>query len=163
MYCFNFRAAVSQNLHRTNDLSTYLSFTSKGFCDWKNALRTFRLHNHSRFHSECLHVIQQQSRSSIILQMDTAAEPEQEHRRRLFMAEVSSLEYLLRQGIAFRWHIEEEGNLFQLMQLRSFDIPSLDQWLTDKKYLSRDIVNELAEERALIILRNLCNEVKFHN
>ena len=94
--------------------------------------------------------------------MDTVAKQQQEQRRRLFMAEVSSFKYLLRQGIAFRGHREEEGNLFQLMQLRSIDIPGLDQWLTDKKYLSHDIVNELAKEMALIILRNLCNEVKFH-
>ena len=46
------------------------------------------------------------------------------------------------------------------MQLRSVDIPGLDQWLADKKYLSHDIVNELAKEMALIVLRSLCVEVK---
>ena len=76
------------------------------------------------------------------------------------MVEVSSLQYLLRQGVALRGLCEEEGNLFQLMQLRSIDIPGLDQWLADKKYLSHDIFNELAKEMALIILRSLCVKVK---
>ena len=139
-----------------------MSFISAGFCDWKNALRALRLHNHSKFHSECLYIVQQQSKLSIVAQIDIVTKKQQEQRRRLFMAEVSSLKYLLRQGIAIRGHSEDEGNLFQLIQLRSIDIPGLDQWLTDKKYLSHDIVNELAKEMALIILRNLCNEVKFH-
>lgn len=137
-----------------------MSFISSGFCDWKNSLRALRLHNHSRFHSECLYVIQQQSQSPIISQLGIVAKQQQEQRRRLFMAEVSSLQYLLRQGIAFRGHSEEEGNLFQLMQLRSSDIPGLDQWLADKKYLSHNIVNELAKEMSLIILRSLCVGVK---
>jgi hypothetical protein len=78
----------------------------------------------------------------------------------MFMAEVSSLKFLLQQGIAFRGHSEDEGNLFQLMQLRSNDISGLDQWLNDKKYLSHDIVNELAKEVALVILRSLSVEVR---
>ncbi|CAM4768570.1 unnamed protein product [Rotaria magnacalcarata] len=112
-----------------------------------------------QIHSECLYVVQQQSKPSILVQIDTVTKQQQEQRRRLFMAEVSSLQYLLRQGIALRGRSENEGNLFQLMLLRSVDITGLDQWLHDKKYLSHDIVNELAKEMALIILRNLCIEI----
>ena len=99
-----------------------MSFISRGFCDWKNATRALRLHSHSKFHSECLYVMQQQSKPSIVSQIDVVAKQQQEQRRRLLMAKVSSLQYLLRQGIAFRGHSDEEGNLFQLMQLRSTDI-----------------------------------------
>jgi hypothetical protein len=104
-------------------------------------------------------VIQQQSKPSVITRIDIVARQQQEQRRRLLMVEVSSLQYLLRQGIAIRGHNEEDGNLFQLMRLRSIDIPGLDQWLIDKKYLSHDIINELAKEMSLIILRNICLEV----
>ncbi|CAF5109244.1 unnamed protein product [Rotaria sp. Silwood1] len=78
VYCFYCRAAFSQNLHRANDLSTNMSFISAGFCAWENALRTLPLHNHSKFHSECFYVIQQQSKPSIISQIDTVAKRQQE-------------------------------------------------------------------------------------
>ncbi len=136
-----------------------MSFTSSGFSDWKNTLRALAQHNSSRFHSECLYVVQQQSKPSVMARIDTVTKQQQEQRRQLLMAEVSSLRYLLRQGIAFRGHTEVDGNLFQLMQLRSTDIPGLDQWLDNKKYLSHDIINELAKEMALIILRSICVEV----
>jgi hypothetical protein len=136
-----------------------MALISSGFSDWKNAVRALAQHNGSRFHSECLYVIQQQSKPSVITRIDIVARQQQEQRRRLLMVEVSSLQYLLRQGIAIRGHNEEDGNLFQLMRLRSIDIPGLDQWLIDKKYLSHDIINELAKEMSLIILRNICLEV----
>jgi hypothetical protein len=131
-----------------------------GFSNWKNALRGFRLHESSRFHSDCVYAVQQRSKLSVVAQIDTAAKKQQEQRRRLFMAEVSSLKYLLRQGIALRRNKEEEGNLFQLMKLRCNDIPGLDEWLNERKYFSHDIINELAKEMAHVILRSVSAEVK---
>lgn len=159
MYCFYCRAAVNQQLRQPNNLLAHMSFTSSGFSDWKNALRALAQHNSSRFHSECLYITQQQSKPSVIARIETATRQQQEQRRGLLMAEASSLQYLLRQGIPFRGHTEVDGNLFQLMQLRSADIPGLHQWLDNKKYLSHDIINELAKEMALIILRSICVEV----
>lgn len=147
---------MNQKLHQLNSLSTQTLLITSGFSDWKNALRALSQHNSSRFHSECLYVVQQQSKPSVITRLDTVAKQQQEQRRRLLLVEVSSLQYLLRQGIAFRGHNEEDGNLFQLMRLRSADIPGLDQWLIDRKYLSHDIINELAKEMSLMILRNIC-------
>ncbi|CAF3500966.1 unnamed protein product [Adineta steineri] len=159
LYCFSCRAAVNQKLHQPNGLAAHMSFTSSGFSDWKNALRALAQHNSSRFHSECLYISQQQSRPSVIARIDTASRQQQEQRRQLLMAEASSLQYLLRQGIPFRGHTEVEGNLIQLMRLRSADIPGLHQWLDNKRYLSHDIINELAKEMALIILRSICVEI----
>jgi hypothetical protein len=140
VYCFSCRAVVNQKLHQPNNLSTHLSFTSSGFSDWKNALRALAQHNSSRFHSECLYIAEQQSKPSVIARIDTATRQQQEQRRRLLMAEASSLQYLLRQGIALRGHTEVDGNLFQLMQLRSPDIPGLRQWL-DNKNICRTILS----------------------
>jgi hypothetical protein len=119
------------------------------------------LHEGSRFHSECVYAVQQQSKLPVTAQIDIVAKKQQEQRRRLFMAEVSSLKYLLRQGMPFRAHTEDEGNLFQLMKLRCNDIPGLDDWLNERKYLSHDVLNELAKEMALVILRSVYTEVKF--
>jgi hypothetical protein len=159
MYCFYCRAAVNQKFHQPSDLAAHTSFTSSGFSDWKNARRALAQHNSSRFHSDCLYIVQQQSKPSVISRIDTATRQQQEQRRRMLMAEASSLQYLLRQGIAFRGHTEVDGNLFQLIHLRGADIPGLHQWLDNKKYLSHDIINELAKEMALIILRSICVEV----
>ena len=53
-----------------------------------------------------------------------------------------TLRYLLRQGMAVRGHHEEEGNLTQLLLLRSNEIPQLKVWLKEKKYCSPEIQNE---------------------
>ncbi|CAF3882931.1 unnamed protein product [Rotaria sp. Silwood1] len=161
LYCFYCRATVNQQLHQPNNLLAHMSFTSSGFSDWKNALRALAQHNSSRFHSECLYIAQQQSKPSILARIETVTRQQQEQRRGLLMIEASSLQFLLRQGIAFRGHTEVDGNLFQLMQLRSADTPGLHQWLDNKKYLSHDIINELAKEMALIILRSICVERPF--
>ena len=42
--------------------------------------------------------------------------------RDLLMKQLSSLQFLLRQGLAIRGHKETEGNLIQLLELRSEDI-----------------------------------------
>ena len=60
----------------------------------------------------------------------------------VFMKELSSLWMLLCQGLSIRGHTEQEGNLMQLLYLRSDDDPRLKEWIKDSKYLSVDIVNE---------------------
>ncbi|CAF1642600.1 unnamed protein product [Didymodactylos carnosus] len=62
--------------------------------------------------------------------------------------------YLLRQGLPLRGYSEEESSLFQLIKLRSQDISGLKQWIENGKYLSHDIVNEIAKEIPLTIVRN---------
>ena len=119
------------------------------------------MHEGSRFHAECLYAVQQQSKLPITTQIDIAIKKQQEHRRRLFMVQVSSLKYLLRQGMAFRGHIDDEGNLFQLMELRCDDVLGLNEWLSGRKYFSHDIINQLAKEMAHDILRSVSTEVKF--
>ena len=77
------------------------------------------------------------------------------------MVQVSSLKYLLQQGMVFRGHIDDEGNLFQLMKLRCDDVPGLNEWLSDRKYFPHDIINELAKEMAHDILRSVSKGAKF--
>ena len=55
---------------------------------------------------------------------------------------MSSLKYLLKQGLAIRGHDDIEGNLLQLLAFRSEDCPELNSWLRDRKYFSPDILNE---------------------
>ena len=67
----------------------------------------------------------------------------QQQRQRNLLIQISSLRMLLRQGMAVRGRTEPEGNLQQLLILRTEDVPDLSRWSTDKYYLSHGIVNEL--------------------
>ena len=60
----------------------------------------------------------------------------------MFLKQLSSLRMLLRQGLAIKGHDKFDGNLEQLLQLRSKDDKDLKIWLQNSEYLSHDIVNE---------------------
>ena len=61
------------------------------------------------------------------------------------MVIIEHLQYLSRQDLPFRRHNDCESNFYQLLLLRSKDIPQLKDWLMKKKgkYISHDIQNEL--------------------
>ena len=50
---------------------------------------------------------------------------DQQSHREMLLRQISSLKFLLRQGLAIRGHEELEGNLLQLLKLRSEDFPDL--------------------------------------
>ena len=66
---------------------------------------------------------------------------------------------ITRQGLAVRGHDSSEGNLFQLLQLRSEDDAQLSIWLREKKYFSPEIVNEQIELMANSVLRSILSEI----
>ena len=55
----------------------------------------------------------------------------------------------MRQRLAVRRHNEIEGNLMQLLLLRSNDCPHLKDWMKEKNYLSSDILNGLMSNSVL--------------
>ena len=73
---------------------------------------------------------------------------------------LSSLRYLLKQGLPIRGHHEENGNLVQSLQCRSEDIDNLKTWVSRKKYLSHEIINEQIEMMAHHVLRGLLEKIK---
>lgn len=75
-------------------------------------------------------------------QLSNQLKQDQQVHRRMLAIQLSSLRYLLRQGIAIRGHEQIEGNLMQLLLLRSEDCCELKKWVEEKKYLSSEIVNE---------------------
>ncbi len=76
-------------------------------------------------------------------QLSKQLKSEQLQHHRMLMIQLHSLHFLLRQGLAVRGHDQEEGNLFQLLKLRSEDHDELNSWLKGKKYLSSEIINEM--------------------
>ena len=65
---------------------------------------------------------------------------DQQWHREMLIKEISSLRYLMRQGLAVRGCKEEEGNLYQLLKCRSEDVGTLSKWLNDGRYLSHEVV-----------------------
>ena len=69
---------------------------------------------------------------------------------------LSSMKYLLQQGLAIRGHQESDGNLNQLLQLRSEDDPCLGRWL---KGTSPQIINELITLLGSALLQELLTKI----
>lgn len=78
----------------------------------------------------------------------------------MLLIEIQCIKCLLRQGIALRGHVEDEGNLIQLLKLREADVDGLSSWIKEGNYLSHDIVNEICQIISLSIVRELVKEVK---
>ena len=71
----------------------------------------------------------------------------------------TSLQYLARQGLSFRGHIEENGNFYQLIKLCSDDCDDLRLWLQQKRaFMSHEVQNEVLQIMAHQILRSIIKD-----
>ena len=81
-------------------------------------------------------------------------------RRDSFLILMSSLQYLLRQGLAISGHEDMEGNLMQLLLLRAKDNHGLQKFISERCYLSAAITTELIGLMAKRVQDNLLSEIK---
>ena len=77
----------------------------------------------------------------------------------MLLKQISSLKYPLRQGLAVREHNDLEGNLLQLLKLRSSDCTELEPWIRERRYFSPVILNEQISLMGLTVLRGLLNDI----
>ncbi len=68
-------------------------------------------------------------------------------------------EDLVRQGLALRGHSEIEGNLMQLLLLRTSEYPELKHYMNDGKYFPHDIINEL-HMMGMFVLKCILSDIK---
>ena len=73
----------------------------------------------------CRTAIKQIKAAPIDAQLSKQVSDDQASARTAFLAILGSIRYLARQGVAMRDHIEEQGNLMQLLTLRAQDISVL--------------------------------------
>ena len=158
LFCFPCMTAESRNL-MVFSKNTEASFVSAGFCNWRKASQCFRKHETSQAHSEALLKLSTSHTDSIASQLDNARKKEDRLHREALIKQLSSLRYLTSQGLPIRGHDDTEGNLFQLMQLRSEDDPNLKAWVCARKYFSPEIVNEQMEIMANCVLRNILSDI----
>ena len=90
---------------------------------------------------------------SIVVQLSTV---QQDKRHRGLLIQLEAMRLLLRQGIALRGHTDKESNLYQLLSSWSKDNEYAKQWLSEAKYMSHDIVNELLTTMGHTVLCKSC-------
>ena len=135
-FCFYCRFAASRDLLRFSSKSED-AFAARGFDNWKKAKEKFGNHERSQSHGEAVLKYRALQRPRVSAQINQQIAQEQLARRQAFLTQLSSLRYLMRQGMGVRGHKEEEGNLQQLLKCRAEDIPTLKEWLNHSSYKSR--------------------------
>ena len=158
-YCYYCRTAVSKGLI-TFSKKGKDTFVHTGFDNWKKAKEQFKEHEQCQVHMEVCMKLEFLHQPSIATRLSSQLLESQARRRKMLLKELSSIRYLARQGLAFRGHKENDGNLYQLLKLRADDVDGLELWLSDGQYLSHDIVNELLEMMAHQLLRGLLQVIR---
>ncbi|CAF1551807.1 unnamed protein product [Adineta ricciae] len=139
VYCYYCRNAFLSGFHPESNKIGETTLTCTGFTDWKNAISRFSKHESGKVHHDCVYLVNQQQKPTVAAQLSLTHQAQQSQRRRMLFIEVECIRYLLRQGLALRGHIEEEGNLLQLLKLREADVDGLSSWIKEGNYLSHQI------------------------
>ena len=121
---------------------------------WKKAREKFDTHVKSDLHKQAVLKVEVSQQESV---MNRQAMSEQKVHQQM---QLSSLKFLLRQGLAVRGYDDLEGNLLQLLKLRSNDCTDLAMWVKERKYFSPVILNEQIALMGLTILRGLLSDIK---
>ena len=129
------------------------AFITSGFNNWKKTLQ-------SSIHKEAMLKIEMLKQPSIGFQLSSQINKDQKIRRKMLLITLSSLKFLVRQGLAIRGHEEMEGNLMQLLLLQAERCPDLKRCIHDKQYLSGEIANEFIALMGNAVLRALLSEIR---
>ena len=85
---------------------------------------------------------------------------EQKQSRTCLLKLISSLKYLAGQGLAIQWRSSCDGNVIELLNLRSEDVEGLRSWLARKhNYTSHHIQNDIRRIMCHMILRKIVRDV----
>ena len=141
------------------------AFVDRGFGSWNKAIERFNDHERSEMHREAVEKLAaKSSRANVVTQLHLCCEADQKFHREMLMKLLSSVRFLARQGLAFRGHTETseafEGNLYQLLQLRSEQNNHMRLWLKKREYISPDIVNEIIVLMGQNVLRTILAQIK---
>ena len=142
MFCY-----ICIQAHKKKNISSrYINqcFTSKGFCNWKDAAIVFKKHDHSKCHREALERTLKLTKSTKDIG-ETLSEHhsnEKSENRRSLLKIISNIRFLARQGLLLRGDgDEDDSNFVQLMKARGEDNTKLLEQMKKKtnKYTCADI------------------------
>lgn len=127
VFCYECRCISKREL-LTFSKNSSPAFTSSGFNNWKKAVQKFNSHETSHAHREAHMKMVTLSRSVLPECFSVQIHCAQEGRRKALLTQLSSLRYLLRQGLAVRGHnddsresetaFDDDGGMFPIHVLR---------------------------------------------
>ncbi|XP_054267247.1 zinc finger MYM-type protein 1-like [Macrosteles quadrilineatus] len=139
------------------------AFSEKGFSNWKKAIEKFGNHQTSDAHCQAV-LSYSQLQAPIESQLSHVKLEQQKLALESLMTIISSVKYLVRQGMAVRGHKNDEGNLMELLKVRCEDKPSLKQWLEkDITYTHPTIQNEIIQILGNEIIYSIVQSIKLSN
>ena len=157
-FCSTCRYCYKRNL-LTDKLGEAM-FVTEGFNNWKKAIERFERHARSGLHKEAILKVQYLKQPGIDVHLNNQHLATLKVRRDNLLILLSSLKYLLRQGLAIRGHEEINGNLMQLLLLQAKGNCALQSFISDKHYLSNDIINEMIKLMSRTVLQQLLVEIR---
>ena len=146
------------------DRSLETTFISKGFNNWKKATQKFVEHQSSSQHRFALSQLAATKSLAVNTQLDDQHRRQQQAAGKSLIKVVRVVRYLLRQGLVFRGHNEDEGNFMQLLNLMAEDDKAMQLYMCKKtKYVSAQAQNELIEMFGEVIVRKQASDIHKKN
>lgn len=138
------------------------AFTSVGFKNWKKALEKFSQHELSDSHrfavSQIVHLAEH---GNIDAHLNDQVKHQQQVAKKCLTIIFTSVQYLARQGLAFRGHTPDSGNFYQLLLVRCEDNVELSNWLKRKTdFTSPESQNEILSMFSHAIQHQIVNAIK---
>ena len=164
VFCYYCQSAIKQKKVFSTGCAES-AFTTRGYCDWKNAKAAFNKHEVSKIHLECTQVIKviPQSHKNCGDLLSEAYCKEKIVNRCMFAKILTNMHFLARQGLPIRGDGDEnESNFIQLLKLRGRDDSRVYDWLKRKtnKYTSPEVQNEIFKIMYLEILRRVSKTIR---
>ena len=133
-----------------------------GFSNWKDATRCFGKHEATAAHKAALDFVVSipNTTSDVGMMLSSAHAKQKKFNSTCLLKIAQSIQYLAKQGIAFRGNGDEtDGNFMQLLNLRTLVFPELSKFLDQKsnKYTSPQIQNEVIKIMSMHILRDIAS------
>ena len=121
------------------------AFLTAGYCNWKKAIQKFSAHQSSACHNQALiQLTYVKSNQPVFAQLSAALTKQQQAARQCLLKSVKSVKYLLRQGLAFRGHVDDESNFQQLLKMQSETDCDMRSWLQrTTNFTSHECIEEI--------------------
>ena len=149
-------------LTSTYDHLTHASFVCDGFSQWTKGRERLATHERSNYHHAAVQGLAATKKGVNVAASCSLGKTKQMTEARSALIKLfSSLQYLCKQGLAIRGHVDEDSNFTQLLMLRASDAPDLKAWLARTSYrrISHDVTNQMIEIMAHKVVRNIIDDL----
>lgn len=160
VFCYTCMTACTKG-HKTVSNNRDPAFMTRGFRNWKKAGERFLEHQNSICHKDYEKFVEfDEAKTDIEEQLYELKAKEKAENRQILLTILRNVQYLGRQGLAFRGN-KNEGNFEQLLKLSAKIDPRIVKWLEKKrnKYVHNDCQNEMIRVIAFTLLRNIAENI----